>query len=266
MLRLFVASAGLDRLGAATDFLKGFPPATEVLVVAGNRGAADDVVRSLAKAQVATFGFHRFSLTQLAFRVAAGELALRGLTHVSPLAAQASAAHVAYQLASKDELPYFGSVSSYPGFAPSLAATLQQLRLARVAALSSSTDLAALLAAYNEELAENSFSDASVLFDLATESLRRKPITSPLLLLDIRTESKAQREFVRALIAGSINVFATVHTADEPSQHFYQSLPCDEILLAQQRSAASSLERLRANLFSPEPSPAADFDESVVVF
>ncbi len=223
MVRIFIAPAAASRLHAAREFLERFPPSTEVLVVSANRGAADDLVRTLAKQQVATFGFHRFSLTQLAFRLAAGRLAARSLTPVTRLAAQASAAHVAYRLASKGELPYFAPVSEYPGFAPSLANTLQELRLGRVTPTQVSADLSRLLAAYNGELDENGFSDAAVLFELAAEVLRTEPppiAASPLLLLDLRCESKAQREFVRRIVAGSADVLVTVQTADETTRQF----------------------------------------------
>jgi ATP-dependent helicase/nuclease subunit B len=266
MLRLFIASAAADRVAAASDFLRSFPPATEVLVVSGNRGAADDLVRGLAKEQIATFGFHRFSLTQLAHRAAAGELASRNLTPATRLAAQASAAHITYRFAAKRALPYFAPVADYPGFAPSLADTLHELRAARVATLSQPPDLSVLLAAYDDELEENQLSDAAVLFELATDVLRKLPLSVPLLLLDLRPESKVQRTFIQTLTSASKTVFITLHTADEASRQFYESLPSAEILLPPKRSAATSLERLRANLFSPESLSAAEFDESVVFF
>src|SRR5206468_2715892 len=62
------------------------------------------------------------------------------------------------------------------------------------------------------------------------------------------------------------NMFATVHTADEASRKFYQSFPEAEVFLGPGKLTASSLDRLRANLFSPEPLPQADFDNSVVFF
>src|SRR5688572_5277131 len=130
MLRIFIAPAAADRLRAAREYLGGHAPASEVLIVSSRRTAADDLVRALT---ATTFGLHRSSLTQLAFRLAAGRLAERSLTPVTQLASQASAAHVAYRLASKGELPYFAPVSDYPGFAPSLAATLEELRVGGVA-------------------------------------------------------------------------------------------------------------------------------------
>src|SRR5581483_4722190 len=258
MLRLFLASAASDRIRAAKDYLRSFPPATEVFVVAQERGAADDLVRSLAADSAATFGFHRFSLTQLALRLAAGRLAERGLTPVSPLAAQAVAAHVSYRLATDGKLPYLEKVSHFPGFAPSLAGTLRELRLAEIT--SADGDLGGLLAAYNEELKSDSFSDSSVLFELAAE---RVELHAPLLLLDVRTQSKMQREFLAQLVKAAPDVFATVHTADEETRKIFGDA---EIVLAPQHTPASSLERLRANLFSPQSLAPATFDDSVAFF
>ncbi len=258
MLRLFLASASSDRLHAAKEYLRAFPPATEVFVVAQERGAADDLVRSLAAESIATFGFHRFSLTQLALRLAAGKLAERGLTPVSTLAAQAAAAHVSYRLASDGALPYLEKVSNFPGFAPSLANTLRELRLAEIS--DADGDLGGLLGAYNEELKQYSFSDASVLFELAAESVE---LHVPLLLLDVRIESLRQRELIAALVNAAPDVFVTAHTADETTRRFFGDA---EIVLAPQHSPKSSLERLRANLFSPESLAPATFDESVAFF
>jgi hypothetical protein len=260
MLRILIAPAAAERLRAARDFVRALAPASEGIVISASRGAADDLIRGLSEKQAATFGLHRTSLTQLAFRLAAGRLAERTLTPVTRLAAQASAAHVTYRLGAKGELPYFAPVAEYPGFAPSLAGTLQELRLAGVERVSG--DLRALLAAYNAELEDNSFSDAAVLFELAVPP----PAMPPLLLLDLRAESKAQREFIRALVQRSPNVLVTVHTADEATRQFFESFDDAEIVLAHQESPRSSLERLRANLFSPESLHPAEFDESVVFF
>src|SRR6185436_10106353 len=161
MLRLLIASSGAVRLRAAREFLEKFPPATEVMVVAGNRGAADDLVRSVTSEKSATFGLHRFSVAQLAGKLAAGALAQKGLTPISTLAAHATAAHVAYELMSTEGLPYFAPVAGYPGFAPSLARTMQELRLGDVEAARLDGELRKLFAKYNEDLDENAFSDMS---------------------------------------------------------------------------------------------------------
>jgi hypothetical protein len=52
LIRHFTSPACTDRLAAAADFLRSFPPGTEIFVVAQHRSAADDLVRSLAMRQL----------------------------------------------------------------------------------------------------------------------------------------------------------------------------------------------------------------------
>jgi CRISPR/Cas system-associated exonuclease Cas4 (RecB family) len=264
--RIFVAGSAARRLDAAREFLLAQPPATEVLVVSENRGAADDLVRSIAAKQPATFGFHRFSLTQLAYRIAAGELARRELTPVTPLAAQATAAHVTHALTSRGELPYFAPVAAYPGFAPSLTSTLSELRLAGVSGASIDGDIGRLLATYDDEFDANHFSDAALLFAIATEIVKRDAPSlarSPLLLLDVRAPSKSHPDFLRALVAASSESLATIHSADEETLAQFTDA---DVLRPDEHAPRTSLERLRTNLFSPDTLQREEFDDSVVFF
>ena len=266
MNRTFVSSSAAQRLDAARAFLLSHPPATEVVVVSGNRGAADDLVRSIAVQRAATFGFHRFSLTQLAFRIAVGELATRNLTPITPLAAQATAAHVTHKLATARALAYFAPVTGYPGFAPSLVSTINELRLAGVDPGEVTDELRNLMGAFGDEIGASHFSDLSIRLGIATDVLRRDPpaiARSPLLLLDLRAESKAHRDFIRALVETSSDAFATMHAADEESRKLF---PGATIVHPKQHPPASSLERLRAHLFAQEPLDHAEFDDSVVFF
>jgi RecB family exonuclease len=230
-----------ERLDAARAFLR---ESGEAYVVANTRGAADDLVRSL---KATTFGIHRFSLAQLAFRVAAGRLAERNLTPLSRLAAQASAAHVAYRLRSEGKLPYLSAVSDFPGFAPSLSSTLSELRAAGVEEVEG--DIGSLLAAYGREMEVNAHSDSAVLFETAAEVLREAPIKAAVLLLDLKVGSAAEQLFVDELVAGAANVFRS----DEPQRH-------------RGRRGETALDRLRDNLFERDEIEEKDFDDSVVFF
>src|SRR6266508_972585 len=87
VLEVVVSPSGADRVAAAGAFVRAFPPATEVLIVGASREAVDDFLREAAAGAGASFGLHRFSLTQLAARVAAGELATRRLAPGSALGA-----------------------------------------------------------------------------------------------------------------------------------------------------------------------------------
>jgi len=85
MLKTFQSPSAAERLGAASAFVERFPVATEVLIVGASRDAADDLARRVTAARRATFGLHRASLTQLAVRFAAEEMARLGVAPVTAL-------------------------------------------------------------------------------------------------------------------------------------------------------------------------------------
>ncbi len=97
MLQTFQSSSAAERLGAASAFVERFPAATEVLMVGASRDAADDLARRVTAAQRATFGLHRASLTQLAVRFAAEEMARLGVAPATALGAEAVAARVSFE-------------------------------------------------------------------------------------------------------------------------------------------------------------------------
>src|SRR4030095_16242972 len=140
MIRLLKSAAAADRLRAAADFLSSVTPGTEVLVVGGSRGAVDDLIRALSQRRTATFGWHRFTLTQLAARLAAPALSARELAPCSALAAEAVATRATFEALRDDRIPFYAPVARCPGFGRTLAATVGELRGAGVAA----ADLAAL--------------------------------------------------------------------------------------------------------------------------
>jgi len=94
MFQVFSSAMAAERLEVATRFVERFPAATEVLIVGATREAADDLARRITKARGATFGLHRTSLTQLAWRCAAAELAMRGVAPATGLGTEALAARV----------------------------------------------------------------------------------------------------------------------------------------------------------------------------
>ena len=87
----------------------------------------DDFVRALARSAKATFGLHRFSLTQFVARLAIVKLATAGVVPSSAVGAEALAVRAAYEAATRNELPYFAPVTKFPGFARATAATIGEL-------------------------------------------------------------------------------------------------------------------------------------------
>src|SRR5215831_12188152 len=107
MLRILKSHSAADRIVAATEFVRSFPPATEVLLIGASRDAVDDFVRSFAGSVPATFGLHRFSLTQFAARLAAARLAGAGAAPNSAVGSEALAARTAYEAVVARDLKYF---------------------------------------------------------------------------------------------------------------------------------------------------------------
>ncbi|HMI92171.1 MAG TPA: hypothetical protein VK509_12435, partial [Polyangiales bacterium] len=290
MFRLVDASAGQARLAAAEAFVLGFTAGTELLLVGATRDAIDDLVRGLAPERGATFGLHRFSLTQLAAQLAAVRLAERGLAPASGLGVEVLAAHCAFEAAREGALEYFLPVVHLPGFGRALARTLNELRMARVEATALArlgargADLARLLVRYDARLRASRIADRAALFETATEALRdgtKLYAGRALLLLDVELGSPVERDFVRALCADAPALLATVPAGDELAHAALAQLIAERssgsaegasrpIAMGAPASAGSppstSLERLRVHLFSESTPERAELDASVRVF
>ena len=262
------AAARLDRAAA---FLERFPPHQPITIVAATRGAADDLARRVASRRGATLGVSRFSLTQLAARVAATRLAGQGIAPTTALGVEAVASRVAFDAAERGTLDYFGVVARTPGFPRALARTLTDVRLAGIPAASlvnagtAGHDLAALVEQAETELTEASTADRAALFTSAAAGVRDESfLRGPLLLVDVPIETAVEEAFVRALVFVATEVLATIPTHDVPARLALER--CGGNVEAVTVPRATDLDHLRACLFSGEaPDPHAP-DESVEFF
>ena len=272
MIRLVTSASAAERLDAATEFLAATAAGTEVLVVGASRDAVDDLIRGLSARHSATFGLHRFTLTQLAARLAASALAERGLATCTRLAAEAVAARATFDALGGDRIPFFAPVARCPGFARTLAATLSELRAAGVepptlAALQSPADqLAALLEGFETQLAHAGLADRTTLLRLAAHAAGADPLTAlPLVLLDVGIESAAEHDLVHALCAAASQVLATVPSGDAQSLEALPPARRKARRGGPSTGATASLARLQAHLFAEEP-PQGSPDETVRLF
>ena len=266
------ASASI-RLHEARKFLDTFSPGTEVLLLGASRGAVDDLARTIAMEKGATFGLHRLSFTQLAARLAAAELAANGHAPSSALGYEAVAARAAFE-ANKDEaLDYFSPVSSTPGFPKALARTLQELRLAGVAAgplaglLRSGPDLSDLLDRVETLMAEAGASDRASLFATAAKALKSSDTawpSMPVLLLDVPFESEAEAEFLWTLMKGSPKALVTVPDGDMRTIAQLEKRGVE--LQRRDPDGDTDLTRLARHLFSAEPPPERERSGELVWF
>jgi ATP-dependent helicase/nuclease subunit B len=266
VIRVIESAATELRVAEAREFVQAHLPAGDVLIVSASRGAADDLARSIACECGATLGLHRFSLTQLAARLAAPALSQDRRAPATPLGSEAVAARATFDARRDGTLRYFGPVASTPGFPRALARTLQELRLARVTAASLSelplggVDLAALLDRFEQEFASASVTDRATLFAVAKDSVAEGghavPVHAPLLLLDVPLDSPAEFDFVRALLDASSDALITVPFGDLQALPKLESIGLDPEVLEQK--GESDLVALRRYLFAKKRPPARE--------
>ena len=120
-MRVVTSTSAAARLAAAREFIGGRPPATEQIIVAASRGAADDLARAVARDAGSTFGITRFSLTELAARAAASHPDGSRRVAGTQAGAEAIAARAVFDAVAAHELAYFAPVASMPGFPKALA-------------------------------------------------------------------------------------------------------------------------------------------------
>jgi len=271
-VRLVVGAAAASRLGVARRWLAALGPADEALVVAPTLAAADDLVRAVAMDAGARFGVHRATLDRLAARLAAPALALAGRAPASPLALVAVAARAVHRLGAAGGLGRLAPMADRPGFPAAVARTLTELREGGVAApalaglAAPGPDLAALLEAVVEELAQAGLADRAALFGAAVAAVAEAPalVGVPLLLLDLPLGAACEADLVAALVARAPAVLATVPRGDARAvERFEALLGCAGEPVAPE--GAGSLVALQTHLFEGStPLPAA-LDGSVVV-
>jgi len=299
MRRLLVSPSSRERLAAALELAAGLAPATEALVLAPAREAADDFARALTARRGATFGLHRFSLTQLAAHLAAAEMARLGLAPATPLALEAIAARAVAEVGARGAAGYFAPVAPLPGFARALAATHAELRAVRAelppapepaVAPAPLRDLRVLVDECDRQIEAAAVADRARLFALASEALRRAPRRFagwPLLLLDLPLEPGEELGLVEALLARCGPALATVPAGDQRTLAALERAVAASTSVAgdgglareavgfepvissedgQAAAGAGSLARLRRFLFSPEAPPPCEVDDGVRVF
>lgn len=274
MLRVLKSHSAAERIAAAVEFIASFPPATELLLVGYSREAIDDLVRGFSQSRAATFGLHRFSLTQLAARLAAPRLALDGLAPATTLGNDAVAARAVYEALARGELKYFDAVARFPGFARAVASTLGELRSAAVKAddleplEASAQDNAALLRQFEDQLSTASIADRTVLLRAAAEAVRAGAALArcPAVFLDVPIHSAAEQDFLVAFVESSPTVLITCPLGDARTLLALKVLPALNVVEPGPTQVKSSLARLGQYLFSGGVPPEGEADDELVLF
>ena len=266
-----VSAANDRRIRRARAWLEGRSASEEVLIVGATPDAANELARSVATTKGAVFGWHRLTLSQLAFAVAAPLLAERGLAPLSRIGAEAIAARLAHRMNAEGRLSHYQSVAATPGFPRAVAGVIAELRLGRVppeAIAGSAPDFAPLTSAYEVELKEAGLTDWAGVLALATDAASavggNKPrlIGLPMLLLDLPIRDEAEFAFVRTLAAAATEVLAIVPAADQLTlgrlrdrlsmqvENLDQTTAGDEV--AASWTSANALANLQRRLFKEE--------------
>ena len=271
-ITILTTPAAESRIEAAAEVLRRGLGSGEVLLVGETREAADDVARDIAADAGATFGLHRFSLRQLAWSVAAVDLARRGLAPASGLATEAVATHATFEESQRETLDYLQPIAGFRSFGRTLAATLRDLRHADVDAEHagqldrSGPDVARLARRYAQLLDDAALVDGAALCRAAARVVRAgggfdgAPLEGVLVLLDVAVTDEATLDVVAALAGRAAETLATVPAGDERTLAALRRLPgAVEAAAPAAGPAADPLDRVRRFLFAPDdPPPAGD--------
>src|SRR3974390_942807 len=104
------SSASPTRIRRAAACLQTREPDEELLIVGAILDAANELARRVAKKKGAAFGWHRLTLPQLAFAIAAPVLAAHGLTPLRRIGADALVARFVHRMNVEGRLSHYQSV------------------------------------------------------------------------------------------------------------------------------------------------------------
>ena len=271
MKKLVTAFDTESRLKASTEFLQRLPN-QELLVIAGTRGAADELVRGICAETGAIFGIHRFTLLQLALHAATPRLVASGKTVLAGVAVDALAARAVYECRRQNKLKRFESVARTPGFFRALASTVSELRNNKVdpnrlaQASASGEDLANLLVECGKNLDQTGLADTASIYSAAIDAIRAGEFPAsklPILFLDIAPLSYIEQEFILALASQSDEVMATAHARDEGTIRIFSTALNVSPTLIEAGDTPTALARLRRHVFEIAAPPAGSMDSTV---
>ena len=279
---LYRSAAAAARFAAAHRFLDTLSPAAEALLVGATRDAVDDFARELSARRGATFGLHRFSLGQLAGRIAAIQLARRGLAPATRLGAEAVAARATFEELEQDTLGYLAPIARLRSFGRTLASTLEDLRFSGVSPErldvcgAVGADVVLLARRYALQLEQANLIDIPDLYRLAAAAVRGLdpvgvPLEVPVLLLDVPVHDEATLELVSVLASRAVRFVATVPAGDDRTRAALGSLPLATVeSIDEPLPVADPLARVRHRLFetieADEAALPPEAGDSVVLF
>ena len=268
-ITILIAAGAPRRLEAARRAIEQGLTTGEALLVGHSREAADDLAREISLARGATFGLHRFSVRQLASRIAAVDLARGGLAPARRLGAEAVATRAAFEETEDEPLEYLQPIARLRSFGRTLASTLHDLRHAGIAVEqlrelgAGGRDLERLARRYARQLGSAGLVDSAALLRVATDAvphIHDLPLERPLVLVDVAVPDEATFEFVSAIAARAASVFATVPAGDVRTAAALRRLP-GAVASADPEPSSTPLDRVRHFLFAADDPPPDDTPE-----
>lgn len=215
-----------QRLAAAESFLRGLSGQKRCLIIAPTLSCVPGLLARVIEPGTARLGVHRHTLLSLVSQLAAESVANLGLSRLSGLSTLSLCSRVIHELGQEGKLGRFASIATRPGFARSLAASIEELRAARVEVESLERldpELGALLSRYLRALAELKLVDRSGLFELATEAMSKAehPLsTLPCLWLDVRLRNRREADLFGALMQKSVRSCVTLVRGDDRTEAY----------------------------------------------
>ena len=166
--QVFRSPLALARVERGVQFLLSCGRATTVVIMAPSFDAAAQVAERAGTLAGGSFGWHRFTLARLAGVLAAPTLGERGAIPVGQLPREAICARIVHRLGPAG-LGRFAAIADRPGLPRALARTLDELRMAGIAARElPDRDIGRLLEAYEEDLARANLVDCAEVLRIAT--------------------------------------------------------------------------------------------------
>lgn len=273
--QIIVSPRASERIDAAARFLDPLGAGDQAMVLAANREAGDDLVRSLARGRGALFGIHRMTLNRLAGVLASDFLLAAGLAPAAGLAIEAVTARVVHRIRGTGALGYFEPVIDRPGFAGALARTIAEIRQARIAPdalrgrTAASDALANAVAEFEAELNSARLADRAAVLSAAAEAIRRDPpprlCAMGCVMLDVAIESAVEAEFVAALAARAPRFLATIPAGDSRTEAMLARALGAAPSAGAAANATSSLTRLQDFLFARTAPEKAPLDDTVTI-
>ncbi len=254
-------SSASARRAHAIRWVQELPPGSEGIVVASSLHAANALLRDALHGRDAAFGWHRVTLGQLAAQLGLPQLALAGRTPASPLAMEALAARVVFELGQASQLGRFQPVAHRPGLPRALVRTLRELSLAEVsldALPDSARDLRVVGHALASACAAYGVATRAELLVAAAQAVEHgtHPLLKlPLLSLDVPLRSPLEARLLGALLAGHPGSTALVPSGDESARRWlaHAGLPeAQELVPPASEARPVALSRLQTQLFAPD--------------